>query len=267
MNISHTCRSKCLRIRKIWQTPTSSSYVEGLRVGDLMRFSIPVAAVVLTLLAAACSSTSPSATAPPTTAGATSPAPVNPDAGLLTGTQLKPLLAPASWFPHGFTLDPQGSVDTGDYYQPVSPPGPLKCDRLDGTSWVELGNGGAVSFAQNDYLDTSSGQYAQEIDVYQGTTAQDVMAQLRKVVASCRSFRDSQTSSTVTVTMRNGPQLGDHALTIRLQDPRWRGDVTDQAVRVGTAVITVYFSAASGTSQAQATRLATVLTANLKKKI
>ncbi len=231
-----------------------------------MRSSIPVAAVALTLLAAACSSTSPSATAKPS-AGATSPARVNPDAGLLTGTQLKPLLSPASWFPRGFTLDSSNSVDTGDYYQPVSPPGPLKCDRLNGTSWVDLGNGGAVSFAQNDYLDTSIGQYAQEIDVYQGTTAQDVMAHLRKVAASCRSFHDSQTSSTVTVTMEKGPQLGDDALTIRLQDPRWGGDVTLEAVRVGTAVITVYFSAASGTSQAQATRLAAVVTANLKKKI
>ena len=235
-----------------------------------MRFSIPVAAVLLTA-AAACSSTSPPATAPSATAkpsgGATSSAPVNPDAGLLTGTQLKPLLAPASWFPRGFTLDSSNSVDTGSYYQPVSPPGPLKCERLNGLSWVDLGNGGAVSFAQNDYLDTSIGQYAQEIDVYQGTTAQDVMARLRKVVASCRSFHDSQTSSTVTVTMGKGPQLGDDALTIRLQDPRWGGDVTLEAVRVGTAVITVYFSAASGTSQAQATRLAAVVTANLKKKI
>lgn len=236
-----------------------------------MRFSIPVAAVILTLLAAACSSTSPPATAPPTTAkpsaAASSPTPVNPNAGLLTGTQLKPLLAPASWFPRGFTLDPQGSVDTGDYYQAVSAPGPLKCDRLSGTSWVDLGHGGAVSFAQNSYLDPSIGQYAQEIDVYQGTTAQDVMAQLRKVVAGCRSFHDSQTSSTVTVAMRKGPQLGDDALTIRLQDPRWGGDVTLEAVRVGTAVITVLFSAASGTGQAQATRLAAVVTANLKKKI
>lgn len=238
-----------------------------------MRFSIPVAVVVLILLAAACSSASPSATGAPATGapatakpGATSSAPVSPNAGLLTGAQLKHLLAPPSWFPRGFTLDPSGSVDTGGYYQPVSPPGPLKCDRLDATGWVDLGNGGAVSFAQNDYLDTSIGQYAQEIDVYQGTTAQDVMAHLRKAAARCRSFHDAQTSSTVTVTMRKGPPLGDDALTIRLQDPRWGGDVTLEAVRVGTVVITVYFSATSGTSQAQATRLAAVVTSNLKKK-
>ena len=49
-----------------------------------------------------------------------------------------------------------------------------------------------VAVRCNDYLDPSIGQYAQEIDVYQGTTAKDVMAQLRKVVASCRSFHDSQ---------------------------------------------------------------------------
>jgi hypothetical protein len=228
-----------------------------------MRFPIPVTAFAVTLLAVACSSTSPPA-APKPSAGSTPPAPVSPNAGLLTGTQLKALLAPALWFPRGFTLDPQGSVDTGIYYQPVSPPGPLECSRLSGTAWVELGNGGAVSFAQNDYIDQNTGQYGQEIDVYQGTTAEQVMANLRKVAARCQSFRDSQTSSTVTVKLMKGPQLGDDALTIGLQDPAWEGDETDEAVRVGTAVVTVFFSAASGTSQAQATKLAADLTASLK---
>ena len=228
-----------------------------------MRFPIPVTALAVTLLAVACSSTSPSA-APKPSAGSTSPAPVDPNAGLLTGTQLKALLAPASWFPRGFTLDPQGSVDTGNYHQPVSPPGPLECSRLNDTGWVELGNGGAVSFAENDYIDQNTGQYAQQIDVYQGTTAEQVMANLRKAAARCQSFRDSQTSSTVTVKLMKGPRLGDDALTIGLQDPAWEGDDTHEAVRVGTAVVTVYFSAASGTSQAHATKLAAVLTANLK---
>jgi hypothetical protein len=228
-----------------------------------MRLTIPVTAFAVTLLAVACSSTSTPA-APKPSAGSTSPAPVSPNAGLLTGTQLKALLAAASWFPRGFTLDPQGSVDTGDYYQPVSPPGPLECSRLSETSWVELGNGGAVSFAQNDYIDQNAGQYGQEIDVYQGTTAEQVMANLRKLATHCQSFPDSQTSSTVTVKLMKGPPLGDDALTIELQNPAWEGDETDEAVRVGTAVVTVFFSAATGTGQAQATKLAAVLTANLK---
>jgi hypothetical protein len=144
-------------------------------------------------------------------------------------------------------------------------PGALECSKLDGTSWVQLGNGSAVSFAQNDYLDQNAGQYAQEIDVYQGSAAQDVMAKLRQVAASCRSFHEAQTSSTVTVTLETGPRLGDDALTVRLKDPRWLGGSTLEAVRVGHAVATVYFSAVGGTGQAQATRLAAVLTANLQK--
>lgn len=229
-----------------------------------MRLSLPITVAALALLVAACSSASPSATSSPS-AKTTSSAPANPNAGLPTGTQLKALLAPASWFPQGFKIDPQGSVDTGNYYQPTAPPGALKCSRLNGTSWVQLGNGGAVSFAQNDYINQNAGQYAQEIDVYQGSTAQDVMAKLRQVVAGCRSFHDAQTSSTVTVTLETGPHLGDDALTIRLQDPRWMGDTTLEAVRVGHAVATVLFSGVSGTGQAEATKLAAVVTANLQK--
>jgi len=178
---------------------------------------------------------------------------------------LKALLAPASWFPQGFKLDPQSSVHTGNHYQSTSPSGVRKCSRLGATAWVQLGNGGAVSFAQNVYFNQNAGQYSQEIDVYQGSTAQDVMAKLSQVAARCQSFHDAQTSSTVTVRRQTGPRLGDDALTIRLQNPRWLGDITLEAVRVGHAVATVYFSAASGTGKAQATKLAAVLTANLQK--
>ena len=116
-----------------------------------MRFSLPITVAALALLVAACSSTSPSATSPPS-ATMTSSAPANPNAGLPTRTQLKALLAPASWFPQGFKLDPQSSVNTGSNYQPTAPPGVRKCSRLHATGWVQLGNGGAVSFAQNVYL-------------------------------------------------------------------------------------------------------------------
>ncbi len=230
-----------------------------------MRIPIVITAVAITVLTAACSSTSPTA-ATKQTARTTSPAPSNPDAGLLTGTQLKARLAPASWFPPGFTLQPHSSVNTGSYYQPPLSPGRLTCRRLDSTSWVPLAGGGAVSFAQDAYLDTNLGEYAQEVNVYQGTTAQRVMANLRQVVTvRCRHFNDPQTSSTVTVELRKGPHLGDDALTIRLHDPRWTGDATLEAVRLGTVVATVYYSALSGTGQAQATKLAALISANLKK--
>jgi hypothetical protein len=231
-----------------------------------MRIALLITAVGVALVGTACSPTSPPA-APKPSVGTTSQAPVNPDAGLLTGTQLKVRLAPASWFPRGFVLQPQISLDTGSYYQPPSPHVPLRCSRLDQTGWVSLGNGGAVSFAQNAYIDPNlTEEYAQEIDVYQGTAARQVMANLRKAAAKrCQHFYESRTSSTVTVKLRKGPQLGDDALTIRLQDPRWLGETTLEAVRLGTAVVTVYYSSASGTGQTQATKLAGMISANLEK--
>ena len=231
-----------------------------------MRFFIPVAAaaIALPLLATACSPAT--STSGPATK-ATSAAPANPNAGLLTGTQLKALLAPASWFPSGFQLDPNGSVDTGSGYQPPSPPGKLTCSRLDATSWIELSGVGGVSFAQDDYVNHStSEQYAQEIDVYRGTSAQGVMAGLRKLASTCPHFRDAQTSSTVTVKLKQGPHLGDDALTFLLKSPRWAGGTALEAVRVGTAVVSVLFSASAGTGKTQATKLATLVTTNLKNK-
>jgi hypothetical protein len=224
-----------------------------------------VGAAALALLLAACSS--PAAARPPLATSSGVPKasqPAIPNAGLLTGTQLKTLLAPASWFPSGSTVDPQGSVDTGDYLQPVRPPGPLACSRLDAVSWVRVGNGGAVSFAQNDYLDASSDRYAQEIDLFEGTTAADVMATIRSVAFSCRTFQDPQTASTVTVALGRGPQLGDDALTITLKDSSWGGEMTLEAVRVRSAVISVLVSSASGTRQAEATGLAGFVTTDVE---
>jgi hypothetical protein len=222
-------------------------------------------AAALPLLAAACSS-APAASPPASASSAASSAPANPNAGLLTGTQLKAALQPASTFPDGFTVDATGSVNTGATFQAASPStGVTACTRLDGTDWVDLAGPGSVSFAENDYIDRStSEQFAQEIDAYQGTTAQAVMAGLRKVALRCPSFTDTQTSSTVTVKLVQGPALGDDALTLILSSPRWMGDIALEAVRVGTSVVTVLHSAASGTGVAMATALAGAITGQVK---
>jgi len=236
-----------------------------------MRFiTIAATAAALGLLATGCSSTPSTGTSHPTGASATaaSPTAANPDAGLPTGTQLKAMLVPASWFPAGFTVDPSGSVDTGaSYQQPSAPAGAPDCAKLGATSWVLQSGTGSVSFAQNDYIDhTNSEQYAQEIDVYRGTGAEDTMAGLRRLARTCPSFHDAQTSSTVTVKLRKGPRLGDDSLTLTLDSPRWVGGTALEAVRAGTAVVTVLYSASSGTGMRQATKLATAIAANLKSK-
>ncbi len=225
-----------------------------------MRTFLPVAAAALPLLAAACSAAPAAA---PGNSPASSPA-ASPSASPLNGTQLKRLLAPASWFPPGFKADPGGSVDTGTSDFAAPPPAHLPCRRLGGTGWIDMSGVTAVSFAQSDYINQSTGQYAQEIDTYHGTGAQAAMAGLRALRGTCHGFRDPQLGGTVTVKFRKGPQLGDDALAISLTDPRWAGATTMEAVRVGDAVITVYYSSATGSGKAQATKLATLLTANLQ---
>ena len=224
------------------------------------------AAVAVPLLVTACASAPPAAPAKHTGPTANPAAAADPDAGLLTGTELKSMLVPGSWFPAGFTADPNGSVNTGSSYQQPSPAaaGAPACARLDGTAWVVLGGVGSVSFAQDDYIDQStSEQYAQEIDVFPGTGARQVMTGLRALSRTCPSFEDQQTSSTVSVKLRQGPRLGDDALTFLLDSPRWQGGTALEAVRIGTAVITVLYSADSGTGRAQATRLASAIAAKL----
>lgn len=229
-----------------------------------MRLLIPAAAAaaLAAICAAACAS-------PPSRSERASRAAANPDTGLLTGTQLKAALAPASWFPAGFVVDPAGSADTGGRYQQPSPPaGTADCRGLDGTSWILLAGAGSVSFAQNDYSSARiGGQYGQEIDVYQGAGAGAVMAGLRRLSVTCPSFTDTRTGGDVAVTMTPGPSLGDDAVTFTLRDPKWTGEMTLEAIRVGTAVVTVYYSAPSGSGQPQATSLATAITASLRQRI
>lgn len=222
--------------------------------------SIAVAAIAVPLLAAtACS---PSGTSNPHATSSTS---ADPDAGLLTGSQLAGMLAPASWFPAGFAVDPTGSLNTGSTYTPPTPPAKAPCSRLDGTAWIDLAGVGSVSFAQNDYVDQdTSEEYTQEIDVFQGNGAQQAMAALHNLTSTCPSFTDSQTSSTVTVQTQSGPALGDDAVTFLLSNPNWQGDDALEAVRVGSTVVTVLYSADSGTGTTQATSLATLLTSKVQ---
>jgi hypothetical protein len=114
--------------------------------------------------------------------------------------------------------------------------------------------------------DTSE-EYAQEIDVFQGSGAQQAMAGLRKLATTCPTFSDSQTSSTVTVTLQSGPSLGDDALTLMLSDPSWQGGTALEAVRVGSAVITILCSVNAGNGASGATSLSTLLAKNVGSKI
>lgn len=229
-----------------------------------------VASAALPILITACSTASSTGSAPTAkaTTPAASPTPVDPNAGLFTGTQLKAMLAPASYFPSGFKPDASGSVNTGDNFQPASPPGKLPCSRMDGTSWIDLSDIGSVSFAQSDFVNqTTVEEYAQEIDEFQGTAAQAVMANLRtKVAKSCARFTDPQTGARVSIRLGKGLPVGDDALSFTLTSPNWRGGTTLEAVRTGTAVVTVFFSSASGVGATQARALVRLIVGKMRQK-
>lgn len=161
---------------------------------------LAVATLPLALIATACSSDS---TAEATTA---SPAPTkakDPNEGLLTGTQLKKALAPASYFAAGFTVDPETTRDTGDTYRAPATHNAAEpdCTRFGSTGWIDLSGIEGVSFAQNTYVGkNTSSELDQEIDVYRGTTSTDVMTALTKVVAACPGYPDADTKSKVKIT-------------------------------------------------------------------
>jgi hypothetical protein len=219
-------------------------------------------AVTATLLLAACSSTPPATPRADSSTGPASPTSAAvPATAPLTGAQLKPLLAPAAWFPAGFSFDASGAVDSGPYYDAAPAQTGLSCIALNGLSWIELGGVASVSFAQNDYIDKdTSEEYAQEIDVFRGNGAQAAMAGVRNAALRCSSFPDSQTGGTITAQLAAGPALGDDSFTIILSDPRWLGGTALEAVRVGSAVITVLVSVDSSDAREKATGLTGYLT-------
>jgi hypothetical protein len=229
----------------------------------------PIAlAAALPLALAGCSSSGSSTASPAGASGAAAAASTsaNPDAGLLTGSRLKTSLV-TTGLPSGYTADSSATLDSGSSYLDPSATSTAKtsCANLESTGWVNLSGEQSVSFAQNDYVDNSSSEeFAQEVDAYEGSTAQTVMANLAKMGTTCPSFTDSGTSSTVKVAVATGSSIGDGTVTITLTDSSWSSSETLVAVRVGHNVVTV-LNSATGNSATYANTLATAIAASVKK--
>jgi hypothetical protein len=233
---------------------------------------VPAAAALLTavalpLAAAACTTGSPPA--PGNTAGRASAAPstANPDAGLLTGTQLKGLLEPRSYFPRGYARYPAGTRDTGPGYQEPAAAGVAKpkCRLLGATSWTSITGISGVSFAEDAYINkASSSEIAQEIDVYRGTTSRAVMRKLATVGTACPWYTDPQTGSRATVSERASPRFAEGGYVITVTDPAWRSGTTLVAARAGTAVVTVLSTDGADNGHSSAMGLAAQLVAVLQ---
>jgi hypothetical protein len=226
-------------------------------------------AVALPLALAACTTGAPPAPALAQAAGPPSavPAPANPDAGLLTGTQLRGLLEPRAYFPRGYVRDPAGTRDTGSGYQQPSATAVAKpdCRLLGATSWTSITGISGVSFAEDAYVDrASSSEIAQEIDVYRGTISWAVVRKLGAVATACPWYTDPQTGSRATVSEQASPRFTAGGYVITVTDPAWRGGTTLVAARAGAAVVTVLSTDGADNGRASAMRLASQLVAVLQ---
>ncbi|WP_425832847.1 hypothetical protein [Streptomyces fractus] len=192
----------------------------------------------------------------------------NPDATLAKGAALKRSLAPASFFGAGYRIDQDTARDTGTSYQePSSDPAALSkpdCTKLGGVSWLALTGDAGVSFAQNDYVnEKTTADIAQEIDVFRGDKAATVLQHLKKAIAACPAYKDTDTKSQVKVAGADTAGLGDEAYNITLTDPAWENGSTLIAVRKGAAVVTVMSTDGHDNGAATAKKLATKVTGAL----
>lgn len=234
----------------------------------LLPAAVAVAAT-LPFALSACGGSSAAPTAGAATTQAAAPTtPPNPDAGLLTGTQLVGALAPASYFPSGYLVDKPNSVDTGgDFQSPAASPTPsAECTRLDGTAWIGMTGLSGVSFAQNDYVDKAAKtEQAQEIDEFQAGGADAAMTAIGKLATQCPSFKDTQYGGTVKVAEKPRSGIGDQAYVITLTDSSWANGQTLEAVQVGDAVVTVFSTAGTDNGAATTSKLAQTVVSALQK--
>lgn len=229
------------------------------------------ALLLLPLALAACSSGSGTGAAPSTgsSPAAKTSAPADPNAGLLTGRKLKTLLLPASSMPRGFKESPDGAVNTGDTFTPPSSgpvPAGSACNMLTSTSWIRAAGIGSASFAQNDYADGSTGQFAQEIDDFRGAGARAVMSRLNTVFRGCAAFKGKSDQGTFPVKLRTSPLpgVGDEAFKAVMTSSAWQGGETMVAARVGNSVVTTFYSSSGSDNGAAVVPMTKRLVENLK---
>jgi hypothetical protein len=234
-----------------------------------MRLSLPAVllAVLLPVAVIGCSSGGGAASKPDATS-AVAPA-ADPDASLRnlpTGTQLKAVLAPKSFFPAGFAQDASVTADSQDAYQAKPPPVPTQpdCTLLSGTGWFTITGIGAASFAQTAYVDkATSAEQDQEVFAYAGNGAATQLAKVSTLATLCPSYTDAATHSKVKVSEHAATGVGQGAYTITLTDPEWKTGSTLEAVRVGNEDLFVYSTSGPSNGATDATKLSKYLAGKL----
>ncbi|MEU6817247.1 hypothetical protein [Streptomyces sp. NPDC046860] len=227
------------------------------------RFAQVLAVAALPLALAACSGGSSDSAAP-----GKEPKAKNLNAGLMTGSQLKGVLAPASFFPSHLSPMKDGFTDSGKQYASTVSRDTAKpdCVKFENTTWLDVtGYKGGASFALGGYANKDETEVmVQEIDVFQGATAASVMKEVRAAAGTCASFTNLQDHSKAKLVGTTTPGLGDDAYTMTITSAQWENGTTLVAARVGNAVVSVTSSTGKDNGAAEAAKLAKHVVDSLK---
>jgi hypothetical protein len=185
-------------------------------------------------------STAPAATEQATSSPTSQPLP--------TGTKLNSLLLNKGNFPTGFAVIAANTRNTADSTAPDSPsPMPTSqwCDRLTGTSWIDIGGIDSASWAQREYINSAKTEtIGEEIDAFTGTDGVTVMADLWKAFGHCKSFSQAysgmQARTTAVRSKLSG--VGSQAMKLVETSPTFLGGTTLVAIRVGDSIVTTIYS-------------------------
>jgi hypothetical protein len=184
----------------------------------------------------------------------------SPTPHVLTGSELKAMLV--TDVPSGYSMDQTMVQDTGDQIQNASTgpvPGKADCTKLDTNAFMLAAGVTSISFAQTGFANASkTGTIAEEIDVFQGTDAQTMMARLAQVFVLCKTHTFTYQGTKATEHLVGGklPALGPEAVKAVLTSPSFKGGTTLVAAPSGTAVATVFFSSPGADKGAAAVTIA-----------
>ncbi|GAA4579432.1 hypothetical protein GCM10023194_05070 [Planotetraspora phitsanulokensis] len=198
------------------------------------------------------------------------PAAAAQDPKVLTGGELNAMLLSADAMPKGFKINADGTRDSGDVLAEGSTstvPRDKLCGILLQTAWIRAAGIDGAAFAQNDYLGPGrAGQFAQEIDTFQGDNAEKVMAALKKAFGQCASFIDKSDGTTAQVKLVRSavPGVGDEAIKAVQTSPAWQGGTTLVAARVGNAVVTTLYSSSGKDKGAAGVKMTKAIVENVQ---
>lgn len=197
--------------------------------------------------ATASSGTAPTVAASPLPTASMTPLPAA--AGQLTGTQLEAVLAPASFFPAGFTASSTGPVTSGGSLTSAAPRyqlATLSCPDF----LHDFGTPGFGETAMAAQTISGTGQVYDDL-VYQFATPGEATAfvtGVRELAARCGSYAAAGSGASGTYTMRAaaGPAVGGHPTLDLTQHGTLNGSRLIIETQLSPSGVDVFAASAAG---------------------